>query len=218
MNQGLFNLSSFYLAEQRIKLSLTETPQCQHSKTHRAPPGQEQCTAPSQRVPSGQIPTTSQLSQGPPLPRVLEGDKLVPNFPEPKTHLHQERSFVQRPKATVSQGLIVLSSPETCKPPTKEPGYYRPGSQRLVYPEKSHIHQSILASKGRLSHRAPHKSGRFFPVGTEPADLTRAFATNPDGSKLIEIHQLFSDLSLQVTRASESGYHISVQRLASPQD
>jgi hypothetical protein len=200
---------------------ISEIPQCQHFDLRGLPSAQEECTLPSQKVPSGQAPVNSQLFQEPLLPQLPEGDKLVPNFTEPKTPPPQERFFVQEPKATVPQELIV-PSPSVISGPhpnrTQEPGHYRPGPQRYRYPESTCIYQSILASKGRLAHTAPHKSVRFYPQGTESLDISRAFAPSTNGSKLIEIHQLYSDLSLQVTRSTEAGYHLSVQRLASPKD
>jgi hypothetical protein len=183
---------------------ISEIPQSQHFDPRGPPSAQEECTLPSQRAPSGQAPINSQLFQGPLLPQLPEGDKLVP-----------------KPKATVPQELVAPSPsviPGPLSSRTQEPGHYRPGPQRYGYPESTCIHQSILASKGRLTHTAPHKSVRFYPRGTEPPDISRVFAPSTNGSKLVEIHQLYSDLSLQVTRSSEGGYHLSVQKLASPKD
>jgi hypothetical protein len=151
-----------------------------------------------------------------------KGDNLVPRFTEPKGPLLQESLFVQEPQVIVHQELIVPSPPVTSGAHltrTQKPGRYRPGPQGFKYPEDSCIHQSILASKGQLTHTAPHKSVRFYPHGTEASDLTRAFAPSSNSStRLVEIHQLYSDQSLQVTRLSEKGYHLSVQRLANPKD
>jgi hypothetical protein len=180
------------------------------------------CTPLSRRATSGQTPKGSQLSQGPPLSQLSQGDRLVPITTESETSPPQERILVQEPKATCAPELVVPNTPVTQGPhsgKSEKPSRFRPGPQRYEYPKDTSIHRSLIAAKGQLSDTAPYKSGRFFPFGTEPLDIQKAFAPQgANSSRLKEIHQLYSDLTLQITRMTETGYSLTSQKLASPRD
>jgi hypothetical protein len=207
----------------RLQL-VSDIPECQHLVTKGPPVKEEVCTPLPQRATSGQTSKGSQLSQVPPLPQ-LQGDTLAPIITETEPSPPQERILVQKPKATCAPELVVpvAEGPHSGKKGLQafsgKSSRFRPGPQRYEYPKDTSIHRSLIAAKGQLSNTAPHKSGRFYPFGTEPIDVQRVFAPQAsNNSRLKEVHQLYSDLTLQITRATETGYSLTSQKLASPKD
>jgi hypothetical protein len=157
-------------------------------------------------------------------PQELQGDTLdssgtgAENSPEKGSLLNQKL------KATCAFDSVTPvreSHPGQKEPriPSGKPRLFRPGPQRFEYPTDSLIHRNLIAAQYRLSNSAPFKSGRIYPHGTEPRDLRVAFTPPTNGgSQLIETHQLYSDLTLQIVRKNPAGFVLTTQKLASPRD
>jgi hypothetical protein len=61
-----------------------------------------------------------------------------------------------------------------------------------------------------------HKGGQVFPEGTAPRHIVKAFASQ-GGKRLLEVHQIFSDHTLQITRSLSGGGHlVTTEQLPGP--
>jgi hypothetical protein len=162
--------------------------------------------------------------KGPLWPQSSQGDTLDPSVTGAENSPQQERFLNQKPKATCAlEPVVPVRGPHSGQgnPRTSsgKPSLFRPGPQRYTYPADTIIHRTLIAAKNRLSDSAPYKSGRVYPFGTEPEDVQTAFTPLANGdSQLIETHQLYSDLTLQIVRKTKSGYLLTTQKIASPRD
>jgi hypothetical protein len=198
---------------------ISNIPECQHL----IPEGHPRVTP--------QASKDRQLSQRAPLPQTSEDQTVVPKKAASDIPPPQGENLTQK-KATSASRLFVPKVTESPGPhlgKKLEPGHqvisgkssepkatFRPGPQSYQYPEDSAIHQALIAAEGQLSKASPYKSGRYYPLGLEPKDIAQAFS-NQGNSKLLEVHQLYSDGTVQITRASNSGYTLTSQRLAIPE-
>jgi hypothetical protein len=186
------------LLNQVLKTTSVTTPRATtlSSSTLKAPVATESVALPTEAGHLNQEPKATSLSCG-----------------APKTSSHQKGRFRHQAHSGKSKPSN-RNNHQNSKPGNKLP---QPSPQGFQYLEGTAIHSSLLAANGRCSNTAPHKCGRYYPKGTTPADIEKAFA--PQGrSRLIKIHQLFSDKTLQVTRATAGGHILTSQKLHCPQE
>jgi hypothetical protein len=128
---------------------------------------------------------------------------------------YQNSKAGKRPTGTSSTIHRVIEGYTAAKRAANIPQSSQPSHQGHQYLEGTAIHSSLVAAQGRRSDTTPHKCGRYYPFGTAPQDIEKAFA-HQGKSKLLEIHQLFSDNTLQITRATGGGHLLTSEILHCP--
>jgi hypothetical protein len=53
-----------------------------------------------------------------------------------------------------------------------------------------------------------HREGQLYPVGTAPHHIVKAFKAKRGEKRITEIHQVFEDLSIQVTKCLPGGAYL----------